>query len=206
MKIYVINLARRLDRWIHWKIEARKAKLPPYERWEAVDGEKLIITPEITHLFRHNDFHFKSSVMGCALSHYHIWKHIAKNELKETIIFEDDVLFLKPFEVPDLPKGWDLFYFGGVEIEGKPVVSEIPGMPLKGNIIIPQLPDRVLFCAYCYMLSLEGAKKLLKRVEERGIYRPIDGFMVDTFKLLNVYCYAAQSVYPTLDDTDVQKK
>jgi glycosyl transferase, family 25 len=204
--IFVINLTRRPDRWRKWKKEAETYQLPPYQRWEAVDAKQLTPTPEIKKLFRNNDFFNRSGVIACALSHYQIWQHIVKEKFPETIIFEDDANFITPLSKPNLPEGWDLFYYGGFIPTGKDFV--VPGIPVSKNIIIPQIPKIPLrsgFCAYAYMLSYAGAQKLVSRILRKGIYKAIDYFMVDAFEELSYYCYSPATAYSDLSGgTDVQ--
>lgn len=202
--IYVINLARRPDRWKLWEINAKKWNIGPYERWEAVDGKQLILTPELKSLFRNINYYFdfRKPAAACALSHIQIWRHIIKQGLQRTIIFEDDAIFFsKPFEIPELPEGWDIFYFGGI-IDPN---FEMPGIKIQENIVLPKLPKNITFiCAYCYMISLEGAKKLVNRIEKKGMQDPLDIFMVGSFEELNVYCYSPFTVYASATDSDIR--
>lgn len=186
MMIFVINLARRPDRWRKWEKAALKAEVPPYQRWEAVDARKLAPSAEIFHLFRNNDFQNRSGVIACALSHFSVWQHIVKQQLPYGIIFEDDANFITVFREPVLPQDWDLFYYGGFLTPS----LQVPGIPISQNIVIPNLPRGGGFCAYAYMLSLKGAEKLINRVEQTGFYRAVDYFMVDAFNELKVYCYS----------------
>ena len=55
------------------------------------------------------------------------------------IVFEDDARFNEPFEVPQLPLGWDLFYYGGAPLKG----IYPPGVPISEAINIPNLPEDV---------------------------------------------------------------
>lgn len=188
--IVVINLKRRPDRWVGWIKEAKRVGIKNYTRWEAFDGIEIKITPNIKNLFRNNDFSMRRGVVGCALSHMNIWLHIIENNIPALIVFEDDARFLEPFIVPDLPQNWDLFYFGG------PGGVYPPGIPISDTIIIPKLPEELYFTAIGYMISLNGAKKLLERLEKIGFNKAVDWFMTDTFEKLNVFCYKKLIVHP----------
>ena len=181
--IVVLNLRRRSERWAAWSIEAKRAGITNYRRWEAIDGYRMTMAQEIQHLFRFNDFNMERGVMGCALSHMNIWLHIVENNIPALIIFEDDARFNEPFAVPDLPLAWDLFYFGG----GHGIYP--PGDPISDMIIIPKQSENLYLNTLAYMISYNGANKLLKRLGETGFNRAVDWFMIDMFENLNVFCY-----------------
>jgi len=201
MKIFVINLERRLDRWFNWQISAKHGKVENYERWNAVDGRTLVVNDEIKNLFRNIDF--KLGVMGCALSHYEIWQHIIKNQLEEAIIFEDDAIFATPLEIPKLPPDWDLFYFGGALFEGEIKIYLLSGEVVSEGIIKPNLKKHWLR-TFAYMISQKGAIKLVNRVKEKGFYKAVDSFMIDAASEMNIYSYNPLRVYATTEDTDIQ--
>lgn len=201
--IVVINLKRRADRWAAWTKEAERVGITNYTRWEAVDGSRLTLTTDIQNLFRNNDFNMRKGVVGCALSHMNIWLNIVENNVPALIIFEDDARFNEPFNVPDLPFGWDLFYFGGPALKG----IYPPGIPINDTIIIPKLPQDLYFTAIGYMISYKGANKLLERLVEIGFNKAVDWFMTDTFTFekLNVFSYKKLIVYPDENSgSDVQ--
>lgn len=68
----------------------------------------------VYHFERHPD----GTMRGCFESHYHVWKEVTRNGFQHTLIFEDDVVFLKRIpariysdflsEHPD----WEIFYLG----------------------------------------------------------------------------------------------
>lgn len=201
--MYVINLARRQDRWMMWQAAAKKWNLPEYIRWEAVDGRSMALTLDSLPFYGKNYFRPKG-VIACALSHYRLWEHIIEKKDEQAVIFEDDAIFFtKPFEMPVLPEGWDLFYFGGHNNPSE----RISGIPVNKNMIIPKLPAGLGLGAYAYMISLEGAKKLVARVEKKGLTEPIDTFLVNAFGELKAYCSMPFVVFADLNSgSDTQGK
>lgn len=101
MDIYVINLDKSSDRLE--KISRRLYILGyQFNRFPAVDGKKL--TDE--EIEKHTTWTCRNllcnrSVIGCALSHYTLWKNIASDPTKDdntiTMILEDDVLIPDDF-------------------------------------------------------------------------------------------------------------
>lgn len=191
-RIVVLNLKRRPDRWAAWVQEAERMGIKNYTRWEAVDGDQVTVDEEIKKLFRDNDFKLNSGVMGCALSHMNIWLYVIENNLDALIVLEDDARFNEPVILPDLPKGWDLFYLGGAPLPG----VYPPAAPVNDVISIPQLPQNLYFTTIGYMISASGAYKLLNRLNEIGFNKAVDWFMTDTFKQLNVFCFRKFIIYP----------
>jgi hypothetical protein len=63
LDIRVLNLDRRPDRWQSFRDRVGSVVSPAFaarcERFPAIDGTALEMTPEITHLFRGNDFDFR---------------------------------------------------------------------------------------------------------------------------------------------------
>lgn len=112
-KIFVLNLDRRPDRWkkISEKLDQFKIK---YERFSAIDGEKIDF----------NNSNFKQGMgllenkyaNACLLSHLEIIKLAKEKCYKRILIFEDDVLLSKEFEVRlqyiRYIKNWKLLYLG----------------------------------------------------------------------------------------------
>ena len=190
-EIYVINLARRPDRWERWTEKAAKWGVKEYKRFEGVDGNNLELSDQIKHLFRNNDFDNNPWVMGCALSHFFLWMLHLEKQFPYMVIFEDDAQFTRPFKIPELPLGWDLFYFGGTRL---PDIYP-PGDFYKDNIMIPKLKPPQFFSSVCYMLSLEGVKKVLSYVHEKGLGQNIDRFLMDLHDKVNVFCYAPLPVF-----------
>ena len=98
-KIYCINLDERTDRWGESLNEFKKLGITKVERVSAVKHEK--------------------GTIGCRESHLNIIKQSKSQNLKNILIFEDDLLFinndLKLIEdsLTNLSNiEWDLFYLG----------------------------------------------------------------------------------------------
>jgi GR25 family glycosyltransferase involved in LPS biosynthesis/glycosyltransferase involved in cell wall biosynthesis len=99
--IKIINLKRREDRKKSMikQFEIENIKSTQYEFIEAVDGNELIPTPELFLLFERNDFNYKKGVIGCALSHMHLWNQLINDEKNDFyVILEDDINFCDNFK------------------------------------------------------------------------------------------------------------
>jgi glycosyl transferase family 25 len=98
-KIYCINLDERPDRWEECILEFKKIGITNIERFSAIKHER--------------------GEIGCRESHIQIIEKCKKQNLKNVLIFEDDVLFLEENinyiedTLNQLSEvDWDLFYLG----------------------------------------------------------------------------------------------
>ena len=102
LKVYVINLDRRQDRWERVLSNLKQSGFRNIERVSAIDG-KLIDTTDLKNIVhssvlphlgevrkRHEDLGSIGAV-GCALSHYKVWSMIVESGTP-AIIVEDDMI------------------------------------------------------------------------------------------------------------------
>lgn len=91
-KAYVINLDRSQDRWNTISKRLNKVGLQ-YERYSAVDGSKL--TNKQLEKYVHpicRNYICNKSLIGCAMSHYLLWKKAVQENKKWIFILEDDAI------------------------------------------------------------------------------------------------------------------
>jgi len=198
---YVINLPRRKDRLDRFKANHPAFKNKVYVS-PAVDGRTLQLTDAMRHCFRNNDFKWKKSVMGCALSHLTLWEKLANDkQLSSYLIMEDDVKFQPGWQgvwsqaAASMPKDADVVYLGGVLPPNKPAFPSIVEpvnaffAKVKSNTLFSPLPRRYFhFCNYAYVLTKTGAAKLVALIKEKGIFTSGDHMIVNHGDaLLNIY-------------------
>jgi GR25 family glycosyltransferase involved in LPS biosynthesis len=174
---YVINLDHRADRW-NTLLEVEPWIKTHGERASAVYGKAIQMTPIIYDLFEHNNYNWKKSVIGCALSHIKLWSKIAASEVLQpndkVLILEDDVRFSPAWReqwakaVQCIPEDADLLYLGGVLPPNKPALAHVlqPVNDCWATIRPNKLFSHVElplfhFCAYSYILTPLGAQKLV---------------------------------------------
>jgi GR25 family glycosyltransferase involved in LPS biosynthesis len=193
---HVINLDARPDRLATF--HAAHATLAA-SRWPAVDGRALSLTPELAHLFRRNNYGWKKSVMGCALSHLGLWRRCAAeaDEGARYLIMEDDCVLLPGWErawaqlAPGLPADTDVVYLGGVIPPNRhalPLVAEQVAPGLARVRAAPGSGSRHFhFCNYSYVLTRKGARTLLAIVEQMGMALAADHMIGAFWQHLRIY-------------------
>jgi len=199
-EIFLINLEHRVDRLERFCSTHPSLKNSVYVE-KAVYGNKLTLNKDLVHLFRNNDFNWKKGVIGCALSHYKLWKDLSDHRYtKSYLILEDDVtldpnfLFKWRNIAHLMPSDADVVFLGGVLPPNK---QALPSFTENINEAFAKVRKMRLgdslrryfhFCTYSYVITKAGAKKLCSLIEERGIFTSIDHMMVNHGdSLLNIY-------------------
>lgn len=176
--VFVVNLARRPDRrdtlrntfaTVGWSDASGD-----YSFLEAVDGQTLVATPEIVHLFAGNDFGSRRGFIGCALSHYRLWQKVAAWPVgSRAIVFEDDI------EIPD-PATFaarlanvearvrDLLFLGHT------CWSEADRFRSTDGGFEPFEPSRYVGGTFGYIITPTGARRYLEYIQANGICHGID--------------------------------
>jgi GR25 family glycosyltransferase involved in LPS biosynthesis len=200
--VWMVSLDRRADRYSTWK--ATYPELP-VNRLPAIDGKMLELSQNLFSLFEKNDFQWKKSVAGCALSHILLWAQLASEQpfVKNYLILEDDQRFARLGWKEELAKAMtlaptdaDLLYLGGVLPGNMPSYSSClepvndvwatikPNNMFTGN---GSLAPVFHFCAYAYILTRQGAQKLLRNMTEGGCRTSIDHYLGHPYHGLKKY-------------------
>ena len=190
--LWTVSLDRRADRWASWTTAYRGLQ-GVANRFPAIDGKGLVMTPAIAALFQKNDFQWKKSVTGCALSHILLWAQLACEHpaVRSYLILEDDQRFAKSdwkaawdTAAALMPADADLLYLGGVlpgNLSVYPTVLEPVNeawATLRPNTLFSREPQPVFhFCTYAYVLTRTGALKLLKALQT-GVTTSIDHYLM----------------------------
>ena len=202
---FVINLNRRADRMEklynnHPELKNRIVRL------DAIEGKKLKLTPAITRLFKPHDFMWKKAVMGCALSQLTLWAQLMneKPDINNYLILEDDVKLSKGWEtkwreaLPHVPQNYDIIYLGGILPPNRAGFEHCKDRVnkyfsrVKENNFYGQSPHNRYFhfCAYSYILSKQGAEKVIATLFARdGYYTSADHILCNPVDFLNIYFF-----------------
>ena len=202
---FVINLKRRKDR-LERLYNNSPEFLTKVIEVEAYEGKCLQLSPSLVRLFRPHDFMWKKAIMGCALSHLSIWNKLAlenpNSDINNYLILEDDVKFVKGWQnvwkeaLPHLPENYDVVYLGGIlppNREGfestKEPINKYFSRVKENNFFGQNPPNRYFhWCAYAYVLSKQGAQKLLNTINAHdGYYTSADHMICNPIDYMNIY-------------------
>jgi glycosyl transferase family 25 len=158
-KIFILNLDRAtqrretmLDRLATLGLEA--------EILRAVDGRVLAVA-DLPH---GTEPGLSPDEIGCYLSHVNSWKTVIQRQLSYAIVLEDDVIISANLmdvvgEITALAMPFD-----AVRLSALLPVRGIPVASLSGNVRLV-LPTKPTSGTQGYLVSLDGAKRLLSKLE-----------------------------------------
>jgi GR25 family glycosyltransferase involved in LPS biosynthesis len=210
---FVINLKRRIDRKEKVEKAFEAAGFNNYEFVEAIDGSKIELTEEITQLFTGNDFGSRKGVIGCALTHYKLWKKLATdNQNTYYTIFEDDISLSNNFcstlqhSLKDELADVDILFLGYHVLEkDKEKIHERHDTRVSTDMEI------YIGGFFSYVITKSGCNKLLNFIESNGIKHGID-YLVKIIPDLRCYNLQPHIVFSewvktanSKVDSDIQK-
>lgn len=179
--IKILNLERRKDRKENMEKIFGDVGLTNYSFYPAIDGTKLKLTQEIIDLFRGNDFGNRKATIGCALSHYNMWREFIESDNDFICIFEDDIKLNENFRdrfiqsIEHLKQNYDkidILFLGYLMYDqhlNKYLHRE------KKDLEIGNLNNTFYIGGFAsYILTRSGAEKLLEYIKENGIKHGID--------------------------------
>lgn len=190
-QIFVINLDHNTDRLHNFSMLMKDLGYQ-FTRFKAINGQ--LYKPD----------YLSPGEYGCYLSHKTLWEKIAKDpDINKAIIFEDDVILGEGLEGIDHAKvliehyvnqySYDIFYLGKCLDRCDLHISQGPGVVRTFKPL----------CAHAYVLSKQGAIKLLNCVNSsdhtpfsnsdtiKGPEYPTDGYIDVCIERDNLLVYAA---------------
>jgi len=211
--MFCISLDRRPDRWMRFMERARAAGMSDkVQRWSAVDAKTFDAAnhPKVSVGTAHNiKYKTRRSVyeidtagaVGCSLSHFAVWEKVVESG-RPSIVFEDDcgipVDFMERLAVvqADLPAEWDVIIFQNNLSKDKgckAIAGEEP-WHLRTD----------LMGSYAYMVSPQGASRLLKRAYPIEMH--VDAYLAYMCRNGNtrMLWHPALSLPWPKDDSDIQ--
>ena len=190
MTALIINLARDEDRFRSITAILRNEPSFNLVRISAVDGSELPVAARQT-LSSNERWATRAGEIGCFLSHSKAWEHVASSTQRFCIILEDDAV---PFNlgrlaVTSLPADFDLIFINdrmsGGSRSDRPDLS-VSFVPIEDCLVsLAERPKGV--GGDGYILSPEGARKLLAAVKKDLFYGHVD------WRLLR-YCVAPENL------------
>jgi GR25 family glycosyltransferase involved in LPS biosynthesis len=163
---------------------------------------------------------FSAGEIGVTFSHRAIWREVVKNNSKNVIVFEDDVILLKNFQkdvnelIRHIPVDADITFIVVGRRRDKAVF--FPNIDsifrdldhVDGNDFVAEIqPTNLVYGMYAYIISAEGAKKLLKLTDRCEF--PIDDIIfqqggVNT-GFIKAYVSKKKICYPMMENSEIKK-
>lgn len=171
LKIYIISLERNKER--QHIIAKRMMQLGlDFEFFVGVDGSSLTQTElaQVDQKYCHTNFNHEMnpSEVGCAMSHIRIYEKMVADNIAHALILEDDAYVLSC--VPDILSSvmrrpnFDMLYLFHGKAKRWPFSHRLPHNYRLVRYMSPSKKSkRCIIGAVAYMLSLNGAKKLLNQ-------------------------------------------
>ncbi len=175
MKILVINLEHAKEK--KYKMETILSSISSnYEFFNGINGKQLKSNEYSVNLDWYNpcdNTHMTLGEIGCALSHYNIWKKIIDENIETAIILEDDIEIVDPDFLNICknidPQLYDLIYLSRKKMLD---ISETSATNINNNLVEPCFS----YWTSAYILSLSGAKKLCLNLYLNNLI-PVDEYM-----------------------------
>ena len=202
---FVINLDRREDRWANFtKIAKGNIDFLNYKRFRAIDGQKLKSSHQLQRIFDNNDYNMCVGMVGCFLSHLKLYTQLINSDSNAYCILEDDIIEYTPdFEkkylyIMEQVKGtyWDILFLGHHP-------RDVNNINYKNTSVMPNVEKWNVFKSFQnsiggtigYLISKEGAKKLLDFIDETGAINCIDTMMQKSANKLNIYYCTSHLIF-----------
>ena len=188
LEIKVVNLERRPDRKEQTIAKFKEQGILDYKFVEAVDGQKLEVGVDIIELFKGNDYGSRKGFIGCALSHYNLWKQLLKSSDEYYYIMEDDVCIEPDFyeRIKSIEfKKYDILFIGYSMFSSVREKMEPVNEFSIGRLSMSQYVGGT----FAYSINRSGAKKMLDYIQKNGIKHGIDYL----FKIIpELECYESK--------------
>jgi GR25 family glycosyltransferase involved in LPS biosynthesis len=191
--IKIINLERRKDRKDQTIEKLTAVGITAYEFIKAVDGKTLEPTKELALLFKDNDYGSIRGFIGCALSHYNLWKRLLEDENHSYyLVLEDDFVLCEDFKnkIDKLEsefKEKEVIFLGYHMFErNRKNVKDIYDVNKEETLIFPLNKDLYIGATFGYSINKTGAKNLIDYINKNGIKHGID-YLMKIADTLNSY-------------------
>ena len=98
IKTFVVDLDKRADRWKLFTQNNTQLNFLNFQRFSAIDGEKLKSTPQLQQIFENNDYNMRKGMVGCFMSHIVLYTQLINSNDEVYLILEDDIEITNDFQ------------------------------------------------------------------------------------------------------------
>lgn len=201
--LFVINMKFRTDKKKRMEEELKKHKLEA-DFIDAIVGYNIDVDKMVSNNLINNKIHriLRRGEIGCYLSHIKSWETFLKSKYKYALILEDDAVFVDDFKnkfkelLEEINFPFDIIYLND-NCEHHFGDKCLYGTRKTKNLF---KPGTVGYGLYGYLLSREGAKKLIDialpiemPIDDKTMRMYDDGELIG-YKLIEPYIFVASIV------------
>ncbi len=216
IKIYVINLDRSQERLKNIDQQLKSYNLK-YTRFAAVDGYDINLTNksngdlgtgrDIKNKNYKLDSKYEYEIqtnygklthkpttpiltageLGCSCSHLHILQNIVKNNIKYSLILEDDITLTNNFRnkfqksLKSVPNNWKFIYLHTNNSKGKQLTK------INDFVSKFEADGKAVWSTAAYLITLEGAKTILDKLKKFNVAIDNSYHMMHNKKYMDMY-------------------
>lgn len=194
MNAYIINLDNKKEKF---ECVSKQLKVLNIQHSRFI----ALTRPSPLFLKKSQSTFFTDAMMGCASSHMELWERIQKENTEYALILEDDVKFLSGFKkrflfyMSYVPKNWDMIVLGTIMKQGDSNTLEKVhgcfydyGKNYNVNKYVYRLKNFI--GAHAYILSKQGAKKLVKGIDISSGHIDLDiSKYLSSHSSFTAYCF-----------------
>lgn len=181
---YVNKVVSKHNISLHWVLDFDK---------ESLNKEEL--SKIYPYLFSNkNGRNLSLAEISLVLKHKYVFDDVVKNDYKNVVVFEDDIILVDDFSTKlneymnQLPEDYDILWIGTC------CDLHVPQTNPNINVYPCQHGSR---CTHAYVISNSACKKLNDIFH--GIYQPIDWFFNSSIRNLNMNNFWAEPELSTQD-------
>lgn len=178
-KIAVVSLKTEHERRQHIDRLFKENELD-FEYFDAID--KLRVADNLEkHGLTVNTEKMSTGEVACYLSHYCLWQQVVDCDLPYLMVFEDDIYFSKSAKTLLNGLDWLPSSFDVIKLETmyqRVMINKGISLPLGHRL--SEMKSRHMGAAG-YIISQDGAKKLISMTHKFGIDMPVDKVMFKKF-------------------------
>lgn len=164
-KLFLVNLDRQEDRLAYmWDCLERLGLADATERFPAIDATKVTVQSGFQRKASSGYFALSPSEVAIWATHRAIWQMIVDQQLPQAIILEDDLVFWPGFKDAVAELAAHARDFDAIKLDGIRFLQRFGKPRAMGTLSVRRIHHESPSTA-AYMISLEGAKRLLAEFE-----------------------------------------
>lgn len=177
-RAFVINMAGATERWAAVQTEFDRIGVAPV-RIDAVRGKDMSKAEREAACTPLCAAFCTPATIGCGCSHVKLWRRVVEDDLGAALACEDDPTFVDGFRelltqyAAEFPPDFDVIYLGCFGCTGHEnalttaVMSVIGARHTSRDVSEHVWVPPLALTTHCYIVSAQGARKLLDAVEGR---------------------------------------